>query len=307
MEHISVLLNESVDNLNIKEDGIYVDCTLGGGGHSSLILSKLSDKGHLYSFDVDDYSIMRAKEKLEKVGKNNYTIIKSNFENLKEELNNLGVYEVDGVIYDLGVSSFQFDMPEKGFSYNYDAKLDMRMDSSLPISAWDIVNKFSYKDIADILYIYGDEVFSRQIAKRIVEEREKKPIDTTFELVDVIKRSLPQKELNKKGHPAKKTFQALRVKVNRELDVLESSLRQAVEITRSGGRISVIDFEPLEDKIVKNVFKEGYKEEFVKGLPVNTKDPILKRITKKPILPTEEEIKNNRRSHSAMLRVVEKI
>jgi len=307
MEHISVLLNESIDNLNIKKDGIYVDATLGGGGHSSLILSKLSSKGHLYSFDVDDYSILRAKEKLEKVGKDNYTIIKSNFENLKEELHNLGVDSIDGIVYDLGVSSFQFDMPEKGFSYNYDAKLDMRMDASLSISAWDIVNKFSYKDIADILYKYGDEVFSRQIAKRIVEEREKKPIDTTFELVDVIKRSLPQKELNKKGHPAKKSFQALRVKVNRELDVLENSLRQAVEITKSGGRICVIDFEPLEDKIVKNVFKDGYKEEYVKGMPVNLKDPILKRITKKPILPSDEEIENNRRSHSAMLRVVEKI
>ena len=307
MEHISVLLNESIESLNINPDGIYVDATLGGGGHSSEILKRLSSKGHLYSFDVDDYSIMRAKEKLESTGKTNYTIIKSNFENLKEELNNLGVYEVDGVLYDLGVSSFQFDMPEKGFSYNYDAKLDMRMDSSLTISAWNIVNEYSYKEIADILYKYGDEIYSREIAKKIVAERETKPINTTFELVDVIKKALPNKELNKKGHPAKKSFQALRVKVNRELDVLELSLKQAIEITKSGGRIAVIDFEPLEDKIVKNVFKEGYTEITAKNLPVVLKEATLKRITKKPILPTEEEIKENRRSHSAMLRVVEKI
>ena len=250
---------------------------------------------------------MRAKEKLESTGKTNYTIIKSNFENLKEELSNLGVFQVDGVLYDLGVSSFQFDMPEKGFSYNYDAKLDMRMDSSLTISAWNIVNEYSYKEIADILYKYGDEIYSREIAKKIVAERETKPINTTFELVDVIKKALPNKELNKKGHPAKKSFQALRVKVNRELDVLESSLKQAIEITKPGGRIAVIDFEPLEDKIVKNVFKEGYTEITAKNLPVVLKEATLKRITKKPILPTEEEIKENRRSHSAMLRVVEKI
>ncbi len=307
MEHISVLLNESIESLNIKPDGIYVDATLGGGGHSSEILKRLSSKGYLYSFDVDDYSIMRAKEKLESTGKTNYTIIKSNFENLKEELSNLGVFQVDGVLYDLGVSSFQFDMPEKGFSYNYDAKLDMRMDSSLTISAWNIVNEYSYKEIADILYKYGDEIYSREIAKKIVAEREIKPINTTFELVDVIKKALPSKELNKKGHPAKKSFQALRVKVNRELDVLESSLRQAIEITKPGGRIAVIDFEPLEDKIVKNVFKEGYTEITAKNLPIILKEATLKRITKKPILPTEEEIKENRRSHSAMLRVVEKI
>ena len=306
MEHISVLLNESIENLNINPDGIYVDATLGGGGHSSEILKRLSSKGHLYSFDVDDYSIKRAKEKLDSVGKPNYTIIKSNFENLKYELNKLGVDEIDGIVYDLGVSSFQFDIPEKGFSYNHDAKLDMRMDDSLSISAWDIVNKFDYKKIADILYKYGDEIYSREIAKKIVSNRINKPIDTTFELVDIIKEALPKKELSKKGHPAKKSFQALRVYVNRELEVLESSLRQAIDITKSGGRIAVIDFEPLEDKIVKNVFKEGYTQINIKGLPVNPEEPKLIRITKKPILPSDEEIENNRRSHSAMLRVVQK-
>lgn len=306
MEHISVLLKEAIDNLNIKPDGIYVDATLGGGGHSYHILEKLSDEGHLYSFDVDDYSILRAKEKLSTLNKTNYTIIKSNFENLKTELNKLGVSAFDGIVYDLGVSSFQLDMPEKGFSYNHDARLDMRMDSSLKIDAHDIVNKHSEKEIADILYRYGDEKFSRQIARRIIEERKNKPIDTTFELVNVIKSALPSKELSKKGHPAKKSFQALRVKVNRELEVLESSLNQAVEMASSGGRIVVIDFEPLEDKIVKDVFKKNYTPINIKGLPVNPEEPILKRITKKPILPSEEEITDNYRSHSAMLRVVQK-
>ena len=305
MEHITVLLNEAIEELNINKDGIYVDMTLGGGGHSSLILSHL-DKGHLYSFDVDDYSILRAKEKLDKTGKTNYTIIKSNFRNLKEELNKLGVEEADGVLYDLGVSSFDFDMPEKGFSYNNDGKLDMRMDSSIKESAWDIVNKYSYDELSKIIYKYGDEKYSREIAKEIIKSRIVKPIDTTFELVDVIKKALPQKELNKKGHPAKKTFQALRVCVNDELNALEESLNQAIEITKSGGRIVVIDFQPEEDMIVKNVFKKNYTPINIKGLPVNPEEPILKRITKKPITPSDDELKNNNRSHSAMMRVVQK-
>ena len=300
-----MLLNEAIEELNINKDGIYVDMTLGGGGHSSLILSHL-DKGHLYSFDVDDYSILRAKEKLDKTGKTNYTIIKSNFRNLKSELKKLGVEEVDGVLYDLGVSSFDFDMPEKGFSYNYDGKLDMRMDQTIKKSAWNIVNEYSYDELSKIIYKYGGENYSREIAREIVKERTNKPINTTFELVDVIKKALPQKELNKKGHPAKKTFQALRVCVNDELGALEESLNQAIEITRSGGRIVVIDFQPEEDMIVKNVFKKNYTPVNIKGLPVNPEEPILKRITKKPITPSEEEIKNNNRSHSAMMRVVEK-
>ena len=300
-----MLLNEAIEELNINKDGIYVDMTLGGGGHSSLILSHL-DKGHLYSFDVDDYSILRAKEKLDKTGKTNYTIIKSNFRNLKSELNKLGVEEVDGVLYDLGVSSFDFDMPEKGFSYNYDGKLDMRMDQTIKKSAWNIVNEYSYDELSKIIYKYGDERYSREIAREIVKVRTNKPINTTFELVDVIKKALPQKELNKKGHPAKKTFQALRVYVNDELGALEESLNQAIEVTKSGGRIVVIDFQPEEDMIVKNVFKKNYTPVNIKGLPVNPEEPILKRITKKPITPSDEELKNNNRSHSAMMRVVEK-
>lgn len=306
MEHISVLLNESIDNLNIKKDGIYVDATLGGGGHSSVILSKLSSKGHLYSFDVDPFSIEMAKKKLDETGKKNYTIIKSNFRYMKEELNALGIESVDGILYDLGVSSFQFDIPEKGFSYNYDAKLDMRMDDTLLISAYDIVNKYPYEKIRNILFKYGDEKFAPRIAKEIISYREKKTIETTFELVDIIKKSLPAKELSKKGHPAKKTFQALRVEVNHELDALEESLRQAIDLLKSGARLCVIDFEPLEDMIVKGIFKENYQPKDIKGLPVMPEDPILIRITKKPILPSEQELTNNRRAHSAMLRVVQK-
>ncbi|MCB9498326.1 MAG: 16S rRNA (cytosine(1402)-N(4))-methyltransferase RsmH [Bacillales bacterium] len=306
MEHIPVLLNEAIDNLNIKKGGVYVDATLGGGGHSSLILQKLNGTGHLYAFDVDDFSIEEAKKKLSSTKKDNYTIIKSNFSNLKEELNALGVLSFDGIIYDLGVSSFQFDIPEKGFSYNLDAKLDMRMDDTLKISAWDIVNKFSYEEIRNIIYRYGEDNFAPAIAKAIVNDRKIKPIDTTFELVAVIKKALPMKELSKKGHPAKKTFQALRVAVNHELDALSDSLNQAVEMLNKDGRIAVIDFEPLEDKIVKDIFRKNYTPINIKGLPVMPEDPILKRITKKPILPSEEELERNRRSHSAMLRVVQK-
>ncbi|MCR5741312.1 MAG: 16S rRNA (cytosine(1402)-N(4))-methyltransferase RsmH, partial [Gammaproteobacteria bacterium] len=202
-EHISVLLSEAIEYLNIKPNGIYVDMTLGGGGHSSAILSKLNNDGHLYSFDIDDYSIKRAKEKLEKTGKNNYTIIKSNFRFIKEELNSLGIEKVDGILYDLGVSSFDFDMPDKGFSYNFNGPLDMRMDQSLKLKAYDVVNSYSESDISKIIYKYSDERFSREIAREIVKERSKKPIETTFELVDVIKKALPLKELSKKGHPAK--------------------------------------------------------------------------------------------------------
>ena len=201
MEHITVLLNEAIEQLNIKEDGIYVDCTLGGAGHSSLILSKLKS-GHLYSFEQDDFAINIAKERLDKIGKN-YTIIRSNFVNIKEELEKLGVSKVDGVLYDLGVSSFQFDDSTRGFSYNSDAKLDMRMDSSKDFSAHDIINKYSYEELVRIFYMYGEEPFSKQIARKIVENR---PINTTLELVEVIKKALPQKVLNSKGHPAKRIF-----------------------------------------------------------------------------------------------------
>ncbi len=304
MEHIPVLLNEAIEYLNIKPNGIYVDMTLGGGGHSSKILSILNSTGHLYSFDVDDESISFAKEKLDKYS--NYTIVKSNFSNIKEELYNLGIEKVDGILYDLGVSSFDFDDKERGFSYNSDARLDMRMDKTLKRDAYYIVNNYPEQKLANIIYQYSDEKFSRQIAKRIIEERKQKPIETTFELVDIIKRSIPEKFLHSKGHPAKKTFQALRIEVNDELNNLEKSLESAVSLLNKGARIVVIDFEPLEDKIVQKVFKKYYREENIKGLPVSLGEPLLKRITKKPIIPSDEEIERNNRSHSAKMRVVEK-
>lgn len=305
-KHVSVLLNESLDYLNIKPDGIYVDCTLGGGGHSSEILRRL-DKGHLYCFDQDDYAIGRAKEKLDLVS-DNYTIIKSNFVNLQTELEELGVTKVDGILYDLGVSSFQFDIPERGFSYNYDAPLDMRMNQEQELTASKIVNEYKFEDIIRILHRYADESFAKQIARKIEKRREEKRIETTFELVDVIKSALPQKVLSKKGHPAKKTFQALRIAVNDELKVFEESLLQAFDLLKSEGRIVVITFHSLEDRIAKTVFREKTTIHIPKSVPMlpgTTAD--FQLLHRKIILPTEEELLNNNRAHSAKLRAVKKI
>ena len=303
--HVSVLLNELVVNLNIKENGIYVDMTMGGAGHSSEVLKRLKN-GHLYCFDQDEYAIEVGKKRLEEISPN-FTIIKSNFVNLKEELNKLGINKVDGIFYDLGVSSFQFDIPKRGFSYNNDAPLDMRMDQSKPFSAYDIVNTYKENDLANVFFKYGEEPFSKNIAKKIIEKRKEKPIETTFELVDVIKSALPSKVLNQKGHPAKKVFQALRIAVNDELRVFESSLYQAIDMLNEGGRVVVISFHSLEDRICKNIFKEKSTIYIPKGVPIIVKEePPLKIITKKIILPSEEEIKNNNRAHSAKMRVAEK-
>ena len=305
MKHISVLLNECIEGLNIKENGIYVDATLGGGGHSSEILKRLTT-GHLYCFDQDDFAINKAKERLSSIG-SNFTIIKSNFVNLKEELDKLGIKRIDGIIYDLGVSSFQFDDPERGFSYKYDAYLDMRMDQSASLTAFDIVNSYSLDEISKIITKYGEDPFAYKIAKKIVEARSVKPINTTFELVDIIKSALPQKVLNKKGHPAKQTFQALRIAVNDELQVFEKSLLQAIDMTNIGGRIVVITFHSLEDRICKHTFKEYSEIKVPKNLPIviNELAP-LKLVNRSPILPSEEELEANNRAHSAKLRVAEK-
>ena len=303
MEHITVLLNEAIEYLNIKDDGIYVDCTLGGAGHSSLILSKLKT-GHLYCFDQDDFAINIAKERLDKIGKN-YTIIKSNFVNIKEELENLGVSKIDGVLYDLGVSSFQFDDGARGFSYNYDAKLDMRMDTSKDFSAKNIINEYDYNDLVRIFYMYGEEPFSKQIAKKIVENR---PINTTFELVEVIKKALPQKVLNSKGHPAKRIFQALRIEVNDELKVFEKSLNNAISMLNIDGRVVVISFHSLEDRICKTIFKDKSEIKVPKNIPLIIKEiPELELITKHPITPSEAELESNNRAHSAKMRVARKL
>lgn len=304
-EHITVLKEEAVDALNIKDDGIYVDATLGGGGHSSLILSKLK-KGHLYSFDQDDYAISRAKEKLDTVG-NNYTIIKSNFVNLKERLNELGVYHIDGILYDLGVSSFQFDMEERGFSYRIDGPLDMRMNQNQELSAKTIVNEWPVSKLIEIFYRYGEEKFAKQIAFQIDKVRHEKEISTTFELVDIIKSALPQKVLKQKGHPAKQVFQALRVAVNDELTVFEKSLLDALDMLNSDGRAVVITFQSLEDRICKSIFKEKSTLDIPEGLPVIIKEEApFELISRKPILPSEEELNNNNRSHSAKMRILRK-
>ncbi|MBS1476725.1 MAG: 16S rRNA (cytosine(1402)-N(4))-methyltransferase RsmH [Acholeplasmatales bacterium] len=304
-EHITVLKEEAVNALNIKENGIYVDATLGCGGHSSLILSKLKG-GHLYSFDQDDYAISRAKEILDQAA-SNYTIIKSNFVNLKQKLNELGVEHIDGILYDLGVSSFQFDMEERGFSYRLDGPLDMRMNQNQELSAKTIVNEWPTSKLIEIFYRYGEEKFAKQIAFQIDKVRKEHEISTTFELVDIIKSALPQKVLKQKGHPAKQVFQALRVAVNDELTVFEKSLLDALDMLNPDGRAVVITFQSLEDRICKSIFKEKSTLDIPNGLPIVIKEEApFELISRKPILPSEEELNHNNRSHSAKMRVLRK-
>lgn len=308
-KHTTVLLEETVDGLNIKPDGTYVDCTLGGAGHSELILSKLSENGKLYAFDQDDIAIANAKEKLAKYG-DRLIIIKSNFLYLKEELEKLGVTEVDGVLYDLGVSSPQLDTPERGFSYHHDAPLDMRMDQDAPLSAYDVINDWPYEKLVKIFFQYGEEKFSKQIARKIEAARETKPIESTGELVELIKDAIPAPARRKGGHPAKRVFQAVRIAVNDELGVFEKSLEQAIDLIAVGGRISVITFHSLEDRICKVTFKKASETpELPHGLPIIPEEfqPKLKLITRKPILPSEEELEFNNRARSAKLRIAEKL
>lgn len=310
-KHITVLLNEAVDGLNIKPDGTYVDCTLGGGGHSGLILSKLSENGKLYSFDQDITAINFNKDKFKEeneLGKINF--IKSNFRNISEELNKRNILGVDGILYDLGVSSPQFDNADRGFSYNYDAPLDMRMDQSQSLTARDVVNDWSYEQLVRIFFRYGEEKFAKSIARRIEKVRQQTPIETTGQLVDLIKEAIPAKARRKGGHPAKKTFQAIRIAVNDELGVLEESLEQALDLLNPGGRISVITFQSLEDRLVKVMFKQKTSlPELPPGLPVipDNQKVEYKLITRKPIVPSEDEITHNNRAHSAKLRIIEKL
>lgn len=308
-KHTTVLLEETVDGLNIKPDGTYVDCTLGGAGHSELILSKLSEKGKLYAFDQDDVAIANAKEKLAAYG-DRLTIIKSNFLYLKEELEKHGVTEVDGVLYDLGVSSPQLDTPERGFSYHHDAPLDMRMDQDAPLSAFDVINEWPYEKLVKIFFRYGEEKFSKQIARKIEAARESKPIESTGELVELIKDTIPAPARRKGGHPAKRIFQAVRIAVNDELGVFEKSLEQAIDLLAIGGRISVITFHSLEDRICKVTLKKASETpQLPQGLPIIPEEfqPKLKLVTRKPILPSEEELEFNNRARSAKLRIAEKV
>ncbi|MGX6442046.1 16S rRNA (cytosine(1402)-N(4))-methyltransferase RsmH [Neobacillus sp. K501] len=307
-EHTTVLLDEAVEGLNIKPDGIYVDCTLGGAGHSSLILSKLGEHGKLIAFDQDETAIVNAKEKLAAYSEQ-LTIVKSNFTYLKEELEKLGIEKVDGVLYDLGVSSPQLDTPERGFSYHHDAPLDMRMDNEASVSAYDVINHWSFEDLVRIFFRYGEEKFSKQIARKIEARRAIKPIETTFELVELIKEGIPAPARRKGGHPAKRIFQAVRIAVNDELGVFERSLQQAIELLKLEGRISVITFHSLEDRICKATFKKASETpNLPPGLPVIPDEfkPVLKLITRKPIVPSDEELEHNNRARSAKLRVAEK-
>jgi len=307
-KHVTVLLNEAVDILDIKPDGIYVDGTLGGAGHSLEIVKKLTS-GKLICFDQDINAISAAKEKL-KDFMDKTILVHSNFENLREELNKLGIESIDGFLVDLGVSSHQLDVPERGFSYMQDAPLDMRMDNNAELSAYDVVNTYSEAELKRVIKDYGEENWSARIAKLIVERRATMPIRTTFELVDAIKAAIPKKMRDENQHPAKRTFQAIRIEVNRELDVIEKTLLAAVEMMNEGGVLAVITFHSLEDRIVKNVFKKlQYSCTCPPEFPVcicNSKQ-IVEIITRKPILPSENEVEMNPRSRSAKLRAARKL
>jgi len=307
MKHISVLLNESIEGLNIREDGIYVDCTLGYAGHSSKILSRIT-RGCLFAFDQDINAVNYSNNLLSKIG-NNYEIINTNFVNLKKSLLERNIHGVDGILFDLGVSSPQLDEVSRGFSYHNDAPLDMRMDLSSNFSAKDVVNSYSEQELSDIFFKYGEEKYSRSVAKKIVEYRNIKKIENTLELVEIIKSAVPEK-YKRETHPAKKIFQAIRIEVNKELNVFENALKDAIEMLNPGGRVCVITFHSLEDRICKKIFKEYSDiDPKVKGLPIIPDEykPKLKLISKKAIEPSKEELEYNNRSRSAKLRIAEKL
>ncbi|VEF48499.1 S-adenosyl-methyltransferase MraW [Bacillus freudenreichii] len=307
--HTTVLLKETVDGLDIKPNGTYVDCTLGGAGHSAYLLSQLTSGGRLIAFDQDETAIHNAEKKLADY-KEQLILVKSNFKYLADELDKLGIAQVDGILYDLGVSSPQLDTPERGFSYHHDAPLDMRMDLDGEISAFDVVNEWAYEDLVRIFFRYGEEKFSKQVARNIESARKNKPIETTNELVDLIKQSIPAPARRKGGHPAKRIFQAIRIAVNDELKAFEDSLKQAIGLLNPGGRISVITFHSLEDRICKHVFKDASEgPELPPGLPIIPEEykPVLKLVNRKPIIPSEAELESNNRSRSAKLRIAEKL
>ncbi len=307
MKHVSVLLEEAIAGLNLHEDSIVVDATLGYAGHSSEILRRIK-RGFLYAFDQDQEAITFSQKRLQEIA-SNFEIIKSNFENMQEELKKRNITKVNAVLFDLGVSSPQLDEQERGFSYHYDAKLDMRMNQEATFSAFELINNYDQDKLSDIFFRYGEAKFARNIAKKIVEARKIKPIETTLELVDIIKSAVPEKEKRKK-HPAKQIFQAIRIEVNHELDVLKKALDEALSLLEINGRLAIITFHSLEDRMVKDAFKEASKiDPRVKGLP-NVPErylPKFELVNKKVILPSEEEILKNNRSHSAKLRVIERI
>jgi 16S rRNA (cytosine1402-N4)-methyltransferase len=307
--HITVLKEEAVAGLNIRPDGIYVDCTLGGAGHSSLIASRLSDRGRLISIDQDDVALRNAREKLASYG-DKVTLVKSNFRHLKRVVSDLGIAGVDGVLFDLGVSSPQLDEEERGFSYNADAPLDMRMDRESALTAYEVVNQWDEEEIARLIWEYGEEKFSRRIARQIAIQRAKAPIETTGQLVEIIKEAIPAAARRTGPHPAKRTFQAIRIAVNDELNAFEEAVVAAIELLNKSGRVSVITFHSLEDRICKQVFQRHAQGCICPPtFPVCTcgNQPIVKIITRKPIVPSEAELTANPRARSAKLRVAEKI
>ena len=309
LTHTSVLLEECIQGLEIKKNGIYVDCTLGGAGHSKEIGKKLGPNGTLIGIDQDDYALKKANLRLENLScKKN--LVRDNFQNIKEVLKTLSIEKVDGILMDLGVSSFQLDDGDRGFSYNQDAPLDMRMDKRSPFSAYELVNEYDERELFRIIKSYGEEKFASRIAREIIKSRDLSPIETTGQLVDIIKKSIPAKARREGPHPAKRTFQAIRIEVNRELEILRDAIKDSVSVLNPNGRICIITFHSLEDRIVKQTYKEltnpcTCPPDFPQCICGN--EPIVEIITRKPIYPSEEELINNPRSRSAKLRIAKKI
>lgn len=309
-KHETVLLHETIDGLDIKPDGVYVDCTLGGAGHAQYLLDQLGPQGHLYAFDQDMTAINNAKLKLaDYVEKGQVTFIHRNFRHLKQALEELGIDQVDGIYYDLGVSSPQLDVAERGFSYGQEARLDMRMNQEQALSAYEVVNDWPYEDLVHILYRYGEEKFAKRIARAIEERRAQRPIETTTELAEIVKMAIPAATRRTGGHPAKRSFQAIRIAVNDELGAVEDSLEQALTLLKPEGRISVITFHSLEDRLVKQLFKEvSQGPEVPRGLPVlpGQMQAPFALVNRKPIVASPEELEANNRSRSAKLRILRK-
>ena len=309
-KHETVLLHETVDGLDIKPDGVYVDCTLGGAGHAQYLLDQLGPQGHLYAFDQDMTAINNAKLKLaDYVEKGQVTFIHQNFRHLKQALEELGISQVDGIYYDLGVSSPQLDVAERGFSYGQEARLDMRMNQEQALSAYEVVNDWPYEDLVHILYRYGEEKFAKRIARAIEERRAQQPIETTTELAEIVKMAIPAATRRTGGHPAKRSFQAIRIAVNDELGAVEDSLEQALTLLKPEGRISVITFHSLEDRLVKQLFKEvSQGPEVPRGLPIlpGQMQAPFALVNRKPIVASPEELEANNRSRSAKLRILRK-
>lgn len=309
-DHTTVLLKETIDGLDVNPNGIYVDCTLGGAGHAQYLLSQLSDRGHLYAFDQDMEAIKNAQEILkDEIDAGKVTFIHDNFRNIQEALARHQVTYVDGIYYDLGVSSPQLDHAERGFSYHQEARLDMRMNQSQALSAYEVVNEWPYEKLVNIIFRYGEEKFAKRIARAIEREREVHPIVTTTQLAEIVKTSIPAATRRTGGHPAKRSFQAIRIAVNDELGAVEESLESALDLLKVGGRISVITFHSLEDRLVKQLFKEkSTPPEMPRNLPVlpDQSQADFALVNRKPILPTEEELAVNNRSRSAKLRIIQR-